>query len=144
MSRNYRRSPYQGLIPYEEVDAPFFFGREKEIRLITANLFAAPLTLLYGASGAGKTSVLRAGVVPRLRQRQDLLVVVYNTWQGDSITGLKAALAEAGKTFAGKSLIRFFSAPFSEYLQRSARELNLRLMFVLAQLLRNQRANRSF
>ena len=35
-----RRSPYQGLIPYSEVDAPFFFGREKETRLIIANLFA--------------------------------------------------------------------------------------------------------
>ncbi|MBA3440048.1 MAG: ATP-binding protein, partial [Pyrinomonadaceae bacterium] len=68
-----RRSPYKGLIPYNEADAPFFFGREKETRLITANLFASSLTLLYGASGVGKSSVLRAGVAHELRQRDDLL-----------------------------------------------------------------------
>jgi hypothetical protein len=65
-SESQRRSPYQGLIPYEADDAPFFFGRERETRLITANLFAAPLTLLYGASGVGKSSVLRAGVINHL------------------------------------------------------------------------------
>ena len=41
-----RRSPYKGLTPYSEGDAPFFFGREKETRLISANLFASALTLL--------------------------------------------------------------------------------------------------
>jgi hypothetical protein len=35
-------SPYKGLMPYDEDDAAFFFGRAQEIRLITANLFAAP------------------------------------------------------------------------------------------------------
>ena len=70
-----RRSPYPGLIPYEEEDMPFFFGRENETRLIVANLFAAPLTLLYGASGVGKSSVLCAGVIPSLRPRSDLLTV---------------------------------------------------------------------
>ena len=45
----------------------FFFGREKEMRLIAANLFASPLTLLYGASGVGKSSILRAGVINHLR-----------------------------------------------------------------------------
>ena len=63
-----RESPYVGLIPYSEDDAPFFFGREREKKIITANLKASRLTLLYGASGVGKTSVLLAGVVHDLRQ----------------------------------------------------------------------------
>ena len=82
-----RRSPYQGLIPYGEDDAPYFFVFEKEARLIAANLFASPLTLLYGASGVGKSSVLRAGVAHQLRQRDDLLVVVFNAWQRNPVGG---------------------------------------------------------
>src|SRR5258707_8262905 len=89
-----RGSPYQGLIPYFEDDASFFFGREKETRLIIANLFASPLTLLYGASGVGKSSVLRAGVAHKLRERDDLLVVVFNEWQGNPIGGLIEYVAE--------------------------------------------------
>jgi hypothetical protein len=62
-------SPFVGLEPYGEEDAPFFFGRERETRLITANLRGAPLTVLYGASGVGKSSALQAGVVHELRRR---------------------------------------------------------------------------
>jgi hypothetical protein len=60
--------PYVGLLPFDEGDAEFFFGRENEIELIAANLVAARLTLLYAPSGVGKTSVLRAGVVPQLHR----------------------------------------------------------------------------
>lgn len=90
-----RRSPYQGLIPYDERDQEFFFGREREIRIIAANLFSAPLTLLYGASGVGKSSVLRAGVVPRLRQGSGSVVIPFNAWQGDAVNRLKAAVRAA-------------------------------------------------
>lgn len=41
-----RNSPYRGLEPFDERDAAFFFGRERETRLITASLFASLLTLL--------------------------------------------------------------------------------------------------
>ena len=58
------RSPYKGLAAYDEsdLDALLFFGREREIEVIAANLQAARLTVLYGPSGVGKSSVLRAGV----------------------------------------------------------------------------------
>ena len=55
-------------MPYFVDDAPFFFGREAEQEIIIANLMASRLTLLYGASGVGKSSVLHAGVVHHLRQ----------------------------------------------------------------------------
>src|SRR5580698_4604891 len=54
--------PYVGLTPFTEEDAEFFFGRERERRIIAANLRTSRLTLLYGSSGVGKSSVLRAGV----------------------------------------------------------------------------------
>ena len=65
-------SPYKGLMPYTEADAAFFFGRDAEREVIIANLRAARLTLLYGESGVGKSSVLGAGVcapvTPALRR----------------------------------------------------------------------------
>jgi WD40 repeat protein len=63
-----RTSPYQGLTAYTARDRGFFFGREHETRIIVANLLATRLTLIYGASGVGKSSLMCAGVVPRLRE----------------------------------------------------------------------------
>nr|MDJ0719099.1 hypothetical protein [Prochloraceae cyanobacterium] len=81
-------------MPYSEEDAPFFFGREKWCRIITDNLMASRLTLLYGASGVGKTSVLRAGVAYHLRQdrkkfdKPEFAVVVFNSWRDPPLLGL--------------------------------------------------------
>jgi hypothetical protein len=63
------QSPYVGLAPYGEDDAAFFFGRSHEIAIASANLRAARLTILYGPSGVGKSSLLQAGVVHGLRER---------------------------------------------------------------------------
>jgi hypothetical protein len=84
--------PYKGLDHYAEQDASFFFGREVECDLVAANLLAARLTLLYGQSGVGKSSLLDAGVVPRLREEPGLAVVVFRSWGGDPIAGLCAAI----------------------------------------------------
>ncbi len=91
-------APYKGLIPYGEEDANFFFGRQRERDMIEANLIASRLTLLYGASGVGKSSVLRAGVVHHLRhlaiQNQvdggnpEFVVVIVNAWRDDPLGGL--------------------------------------------------------
>jgi len=98
-------SPYKGLAPFEdsEVDASFFFGRDREEGIITANLTAARLTLLYGASGVGKSSVLRAAVVRRLRALPGpLAVVVFDRWREDPGRQLRAAVAaSAGEQPAG-------------------------------------------
>lgn len=63
-------NPYKGLIPYSEskTDNQYFFGREKEQEIVIDNLWASRLTVLYGSSGVGKSSLLRAGVAYRLRQ----------------------------------------------------------------------------
>ncbi len=95
-------SPFIGLMPYSEGDAHFFFGREREQRVITANLFAARLTILYGSSGVGKSSVLRAGVIRELRRMiddshrlgepPDSAFLYFNDWQGDVVTRLQQAV----------------------------------------------------
>jgi WD40 repeat protein len=61
-----RDSPYPGLRPFAVEDADFFFGRDSETRVISANLRTRRLTLLYGPSGVGKSSVLQAGVINHL------------------------------------------------------------------------------
>ncbi|MBD2255245.1 NACHT and WD repeat domain-containing protein [Nostoc parmelioides] len=60
--------PYKGLIPYSQTDKLFFFGREKEQQIVIQNLWASRLTVVYGASGVGKSSLMRAGVAYNLRQ----------------------------------------------------------------------------
>jgi WD40 repeat protein len=135
-----RRSPYQGLIPYGERDAPFFFGREKEARLIAANLFASPLTLLYGASGVGKSSVLRAGVAHQLRQRDDLLIVVFNSWQSSPANDLIQAISAQVKLADQEAWERITrrmpednEITLNDYLAICADELQRRLMIILDQ-----------
>ncbi len=61
--------PYPGLNPYFVKDAKRFFGRETQIEKIIDRLKASRLTILYGESGVGKTSVVRAGVAAQLRQQ---------------------------------------------------------------------------
>ncbi|MCD2196133.1 hypothetical protein LQ327_22430 [Actinomycetospora endophytica] len=60
--------PYVGLVPFTEDDRTLFFGRTREVRLLAANLSTRRLTLLYAPSGVGKTSLLRAGLLPHLRE----------------------------------------------------------------------------
>ncbi|GHA14776.1 AAA family ATPase [Streptomyces echinoruber] len=63
--------PYRGLAPYRQQDARWFFGRERSTRALLAQLRAAErgggLVMLVGASGAGKSSLLNAGLVPALQ-----------------------------------------------------------------------------
>jgi hypothetical protein len=59
--------PFRGLLPYREEDAPFFFGRQGDTSRLVEAVGRHPLVAVLGASGSGKSSVVRAGLVPRLR-----------------------------------------------------------------------------
>ncbi|MGN6377328.1 MAG: nSTAND1 domain-containing NTPase [Gaiellales bacterium] len=58
--------PYQGLAPYAEDDAQWFFGRERLIGELAARTVATGLLAVVGPSGSGKSSVVRAGLLPSL------------------------------------------------------------------------------
>ena len=70
------REPYPGLVPFDERDAGVFVGRDPEIAALLETLESMRLKsrsgerllLLLGASGSGKSSLVRAGVLPRLRR----------------------------------------------------------------------------
>jgi transcriptional regulator with XRE-family HTH domain len=64
-------SPYRGLAAFGEQDAALFFGREaataQVLERMSRHLAGAGLLMVSGVSGAGKSSLLRAGVLPRIR-----------------------------------------------------------------------------
>src|SRR4051794_19223161 len=91
-------SPYRGLAAFGDtaLDALFFFGRARETDVIAANLMASRFTVLYGPLGVGKSSVLHAGVVRRLRSiAPDAVVVAHAAWADDGAGGLLNAVAGA-------------------------------------------------
>jgi WD40 repeat protein/DNA-binding SARP family transcriptional activator len=58
--------PFKGLASFDVVDAPYFFGRERLVAELVARLVGAPLLGVVGPSGSGKSSVMRAGLLPAL------------------------------------------------------------------------------
>jgi WD40 repeat protein len=60
-------APYRGLASFEEQHAEFFFGRETEVQRLLEILKTSPLLCVIGPSGSGKSSLVRAGLLPRLR-----------------------------------------------------------------------------
>ncbi len=102
------QSPYKGLASFEdsELDALLFFGREREVAAVAANVLANRLTVLYGPSGVGKSSLLGAGVARRLRELSGAPVVVHGTWAEDPAARLIASVhAECGELGATAGLV---------------------------------------
>lgn len=64
--------PYKGLQYFDEHDADHFFGRERLTAKIVSRLHQTRFLTIIGASGSGKSSLIRAGVIPALRRGQRL------------------------------------------------------------------------
>lgn len=71
-----RNNPWPGLESFEESSRDYFHGREAEAEDLLRRVVDAPLTVLFGKSGLGKTSLLKAGLFPRLREKSFLPVLV--------------------------------------------------------------------
>jgi len=154
--------PYVGLQPFTEDDRDYFFGREREQRIISSNLYAAPLTVLYGASGVGKSSILRAGVVPHLQSARRTAVVYFNHWQDPKessflaelkfeclkvVEGLRGQPLSMGNARTSTEFLRdpaqprevvervksCIGQPFDEFLHTAAHQLKSALLIVLDQ-----------
>jgi hypothetical protein len=61
-------NPWPGPEAFRQEDAKFFFGRDRARDAVTRLVLQSRLVLLYGRSGLGKTSLLRAGVFPKLEE----------------------------------------------------------------------------
>ena len=105
-------SPFVGLTSYAQENAPFFFGRDAEQRVLISNLRASRLTLLYAQSGAGKSSVLRAGAAAKLAElaRRSVeqrgfaryIPVVFSSWRDEPTGELIAEIEKAISPFLPK------------------------------------------
>ncbi|MCB0171731.1 MAG: phosphotransferase, partial [Anaerolineae bacterium] len=69
--------PYKGLQSFQEADAPLFFGRETFVEQLVTEVQQQPLVVVAGSSGSGKSSVVMAGLLPRLRQIGDWRVASF-------------------------------------------------------------------
>ena len=60
-------TPFKGLDFYGESDVELFKGRENDVRRVEVHIYTYPITLLAGSSGIGKTSLIHAGLFPKLK-----------------------------------------------------------------------------
>ncbi|WP_240360507.1 serine/threonine protein kinase, partial [Pyxidicoccus caerfyrddinensis] len=90
-------NPYRGLEPFEAEHRSLFFGREADIGAVLERLRSRPLVLVAGDSGAGKSSLCRAGVLPRVAAGaldEGREQVTLSLWPGHRpLEALAAALA---------------------------------------------------
>lgn len=88
---------FLGLQSYTEAQSNLFFGRDSEIDALTSLVKLNTLTIVFGRSGTGKTSLLNAGVFPNLRKSYCLpfrIRLEFNTNSPDLITQIKKVLKE--------------------------------------------------
>jgi hypothetical protein len=95
--------PYVGLQPYkdDELSNSLFFGRAVESNRLSDNVLSSRLTLVYGTSGVGKSSLLNAGLAYPFRNQAererglhgeaDCNLLVFRAWQQDPVKGLGTA-----------------------------------------------------
>jgi WD40 repeat protein len=84
------RAPYPGILSFTEPDAGVFFGRREEIDQLAdllgrMRLADVRLAVVVGASGSGKSSVVRAGLLPRLRRNPSEWIVLDPTTAGGDL-----------------------------------------------------------
>ncbi|MGH2566054.1 MAG: hypothetical protein ACRDE5_16165, partial [Ginsengibacter sp.] len=88
-------STFIGLQSYTEAQADIFFGRDEEIDRLTRLVQSNTLTIVFGKSGTGKTSLLNAGVFPKLRKDYCLpfrIRLEFDDDSADLITQIKNVL----------------------------------------------------
>lgn len=138
-----RRSPYQGLAPYAEEDAEYFFGRDAWQEVITDHLLAYRVTLVYGASGVGKSSVLRAGVAHELRElarhnleqfgSPEVVPVVCASWRGDALTSVRHAVESSIAALGLEPTEPHASATLADALAAWGEKADARILLIVDQ-----------
>ncbi|MEI2690489.1 MAG: BTAD domain-containing putative transcriptional regulator [Anaerolineae bacterium] len=129
--------PYRGLLSFREEDAAVFFGREDFVSELVLATQQRPCTVVIGSSGAGKTSVIHAGLIPALRRRGDWLIVVarpgsrpFHALAGSLLLGLTPDLGDTEHLLEARRL--------ADALQSG----QIKLLDVLERLVNKQKAGR--
>lgn len=113
------KNPYVGLRPYHSNESLYFFGREAQTTELLQRLHTNNFVAIVGSSGCGKSSLLRAGLIPALKG--GFLVEDSNKWEvfimkpGESpMYNLAEALLKEGKKWAEKDKILGFVKKIEE------------------------------
>jgi WD40 repeat protein len=126
--------PFVGLQPYAEEHREYFFGRDRERRIIAANLYAARLLVVYGASGVGKSSILQAGVAADLRRAPRTAVVYCNEWHDASfLRRLKQLCVDAVAAAGGRAEAVDLTVPLDELVAALQLQFQGDILFLLDQ-----------
>ncbi len=88
-------APYKFLLPFGLQDQDIFFGRDEAIDDLYDTLFQARLTVLHARSGAGKSSLLNAGLGPRLVDRRYL--PIFARTYNDPVSAIVNEIIKRGK-----------------------------------------------
>jgi WD40 repeat protein len=114
-----RDNPWPGLPSFREQDQEFFFGREAESEALRRTVMreATRVTVLFGRSGLGKTSLLQAGLFPRLRRQEVLPVAIRLAYAGER--SLVAQVREAILAAAAEADVEVPALPAGETLWES-------------------------
>lgn len=93
-------TPYPGLRPYREDEYHKFFGRQADAEILIDKLLTNRLTLLFAASGVGKSSLLQAAIIPKLKaaEGENLCVAYHNDWISPPTQSVKLAVLNALQT----------------------------------------------
>ena len=83
--------PYIGPRPFEQTDRAVFFGRDQEANELVSLMTAHAAVLLYSQSGAGKTSLVKAGLIPLLLEEEKFNVLPPMRVRDNAVAGLKPA-----------------------------------------------------
>lgn len=133
--------PYPGMACFEEDDADRFFGRDREVARVTTRLADTPLVVLAGPSGLGKSSLVRAGVVPALKASGQPWEAVTLRPGRDPLHALAAAVAPLDGTAAAGLDVAGLAAAlgrepggFGARLRRHARARRARVLVFVDQL----------
>lgn len=125
-------NPWPGLLAYGEADQAFFHGRQAETDALIRLVMRESLTVLFGLSGLGKTSLLRAGLFPRLRQLSVLPIYIRLGFSPDHpgfadqvmesiLSQASAADVEAPKPKDGQTLWEYFHRRDADFWNRRNR-----------------------
>jgi energy-coupling factor transporter ATP-binding protein EcfA2 len=144
--------PYRSLDVFNEEDAPFFFGREKVVQKLIDSLKREPRFLaVMGPSGSGKSSVVRAGLIPALRQgkvpgsqKWEIVIIrpandPFEQLAGVGFINPQGGLESAVKTWLAdrqdKTRLVLFIDQFEEVLVSAPKDIRQKFIAELAQLL---------
>ncbi|RJQ72752.1 hypothetical protein D5S17_25905 [Pseudonocardiaceae bacterium YIM PH 21723] len=115
-------APYVGLAAFQQSDSELFFGREALVDAALRKLDSGRLLVLFGASGSGKSSLLRAGIIPAIES--GALSDQLHKWRSIVFTPGRSPFRECAVRFAGA----LDTIPTSLYNELCADRHNLSLL----------------